>query len=47
MKAVVFHEFGGVDCLQVEEVPDPKPGPGEVLIDIAASALNHLVVDVR
>ena len=47
MKAVVLHEFGGVDCLQVEEVPDPKPGPGEVLIDIAASALNHLDVDVR
>src|SRR5207253_3053452 len=47
MKAIVFHEFGGLDCLQLEDVPDPKPGPGEVLIDIAASALNHLDVDVR
>ena len=47
MKAVVFHEFGGLDCLQLEEVPDPKPGPGEVLIDIGAAALNHLDVDVR
>ena len=47
MKAVVFHEFGGVDVLQVEELDDPHPGPGEVLIDIAASALNHLDVDVR
>jgi NADPH:quinone reductase-like Zn-dependent oxidoreductase len=47
LKAVVFHEFGGLDTLQLEEVPDPKPGPGEVLIDIAASALNHLDVDVR
>ena len=26
---------------------DPQPGPGEVLIDIAACALNHLDVDVR
>jgi NADPH:quinone reductase-like Zn-dependent oxidoreductase len=47
MKAVVFHEFGGLDVLQVEELDDPHPGPGEVLIDIAASALNHLDVDVR
>jgi NADPH:quinone reductase-like Zn-dependent oxidoreductase len=47
VKAVVFHEFGGLDTLQLEEVPDPKPGPGEVLIDIAAAALNHLDVDVR
>jgi len=47
MKAVVFHEFGGLDRLQLEELPDPAPGPGEVLIDVAASALNHLDVDIR
>jgi NADPH:quinone reductase-like Zn-dependent oxidoreductase len=47
MKAVVFHEFGGLDVLRLEEVPDPRPGPGEVLIEIAACALNHLDVDVR
>ena len=47
MKAVVFHEFGGVDVLVVEEVDDPRPGPGEVVVDISASALNHLDVDVR
>ena len=47
MKAVVFHEFGGLDVLRLEDVPDPKPGPGQVLIDIAAAALNHLDVDVR
>ena len=47
MKAVVFHEFGGSDVLKVEELPDPEPGPGEVAIDILASALNHLDVDVR
>lgn len=47
MKAVVFHEFGGLDVLTVEEVDDPKPGPGEVVVDITASALNHLDVDVR
>ena len=47
MKAVRFHEFGGVDVLRVDEVDDPRPGPGEVLVRIRASALNHLDVDVR
>ena len=47
MKAIVFHEFGGVDVLRLEEVPDPKPAPGQVAIDITACALNHLDVDVR
>jgi 2-desacetyl-2-hydroxyethyl bacteriochlorophyllide A dehydrogenase len=47
VKAVVFHEFGGLDVLRVEELPDPVPGPGQVLVDITASALNHLDVDVR
>jgi len=47
VKAVRFHEFGGIDVLRVEEVEDPRPGPGEVLVRIRASALNHLDVDVR
>jgi NADPH:quinone reductase-like Zn-dependent oxidoreductase len=47
VKAVLFHEFGGLDVLQVEEVDDPEPGVGEVLIDVSASALNHLDVDIR
>jgi NADPH:quinone reductase-like Zn-dependent oxidoreductase len=47
VKAVVFEEFGGSDVLQVQELPDPEPGPGEVAVDILASALNHLDVDVR
>jgi NADPH:quinone reductase-like Zn-dependent oxidoreductase len=47
VKAVVFDEFGGSDVLQLKELPDPEPGPGEVAIDILASALNHLDVDVR
>ena len=34
MKAVVFHEFGHVDVLRVEELPDPTPGDGEVVVEI-------------
>jgi len=47
LKAVVFHEFGGPDVLQLEELETPQPGPGEVLLDVLACALNHLDVDVR
>jgi NADPH:quinone reductase-like Zn-dependent oxidoreductase len=47
VKAVVFHEFGGLDVLRLEDIPDPRPGPGEVLIDVSACALNHLDVDIR
>jgi NADPH:quinone reductase-like Zn-dependent oxidoreductase len=42
-----FHEFGHSDVLRLEEVDDPRPGPGEVTVRIRASALNHLDVDVR
>ena len=47
MKAVVFHEFGHSDVLRIEDIPEPQPGRGEVQIEITASALNHLDVDVR
>jgi NADPH:quinone reductase-like Zn-dependent oxidoreductase len=47
VKAVVFHEFGHSDVLSVETLPDPSAGPGEVVIDVTATALNHLDVDVR
>jgi NADPH:quinone reductase-like Zn-dependent oxidoreductase len=47
VKAVVFHEFGGLDVLGLEDVPAPTPGHGEVLLDVLACALNHLDVDVR
>jgi putative PIG3 family NAD(P)H quinone oxidoreductase len=41
MKAVVITEFGGPEVLALQDVPDPDPGPGEVLIDVAASAVNR------
>ena len=47
MKAVVFHEFGSSDVLRLEDLDEPRPGPGEVKLDVAACALNHLDVDVR
>jgi NADPH:quinone reductase-like Zn-dependent oxidoreductase len=47
VKAVRFHEFGGVDVLRVEDIDDPSPGRGEVLVRIRAAGLNHLDVDIR
>ena len=47
MKAVRIHEDGGPEVLRLEEVPDPEPGPGEVLVALRAAGLNHLDVWVR
>jgi NADPH:quinone reductase-like Zn-dependent oxidoreductase len=47
VQAVRIHEDGGPDVLVLEEVPDPAPADGEVLIRLKASALNHLDVWIR
>jgi len=41
MHAVTISEFGAPDVLRWTEVPDPEPGPGEVLVEIEASAVNR------
>ena len=41
MRAVRIEEFGGPEVLAVSEVPDPVPGPGQVLIRIAAAGVNR------
>ncbi|HEX7091681.1 MAG TPA: zinc-binding dehydrogenase [Longimicrobiales bacterium] len=47
MRAALFHEFGGPDVIRIEDVPRPEPGPGEVLVQVKAVALNHLDLWVR
>jgi NADPH:quinone reductase-like Zn-dependent oxidoreductase len=47
VKAVRIHADGGTDVLVLEDAPDPEPAPGEVLVRLRASALNHLDVWVR
>jgi len=41
MHAIVIREPGGPEVLVWSEVPDPRPGPGEVVVDIVASAVNR------
>jgi len=47
VKAVRIHEDGGPEVLRYEDVPDPEPGGGEVLVALRAAGLNHLDVWVR
>src|SRR5580658_3971114 len=42
MKAVVVHGYGGPEVLKFEEYPDPVPGPGEVLVRVAAAGVNPI-----
>lgn len=42
MKAVQFAQYGGPEVLKVYEVPDPTPGPDDVLIQVKATTVNHL-----
>lgn len=40
MQAIVVRQFGGPEVLRLEEVPDPRPGPGEVRVRIHAAGVN-------
>jgi NADPH:quinone reductase-like Zn-dependent oxidoreductase len=39
-EAIVVHEYGGPEVLKYEDYPDPAPGPGEVLVRVAAAGVN-------
>src|SRR3954447_6423967 len=41
MRAITIREPGGPEVLEWTEVPDPEPGPGEVLVEVAATAVNR------
>ena len=47
MRAVVIHEHGGRDKLILDDVPDPVPAPGEILLRVKAVGLNYLDIFVR
>src|SRR6266849_407801 len=40
MKAIQVHQFGGPEVLQLQEIPTPKPGPGQVLVRVDAAGVN-------
>ncbi len=40
MKAAIHRRYGSADVVSIEDVPDPSPGPGEVLVDVHASTVT-------
>jgi NADPH:quinone reductase-like Zn-dependent oxidoreductase len=42
MKAIVVHQYGGPEVLKFEDYPDPVPGPGQVLVRVAAASVNPI-----
>ena len=47
MQAIVIHEGGGPEVLKYEEVPDPVPADGKVLVRLEAAGINHFDLNQR
>jgi NADPH:quinone reductase len=47
MRAIVIKQYGGPDVLAIEERPDPKAEPGQIVIEVRAFGLNHAEVYFR
>jgi NADPH2:quinone reductase len=47
MKAIRIHEFGDPEVLRLEEVPEPQPSPGEVLVRVSAIGVNPVETYIR
>ncbi|MBB5081844.1 alcohol dehydrogenase catalytic domain-containing protein [Nonomuraea endophytica] len=47
MRAARVHEYGDASVISLEEVPVPRPGPGEVLVEVAATSFNPSEVGLR
>jgi NADPH:quinone reductase-like Zn-dependent oxidoreductase len=47
MRAIVLKQFGGLDSLVIEDLPDPEPQPGQVLIEVKAFGINHAETHMR
>ena len=41
MRAVQIQEFGGPEVLDVVDLPDPEPGPDEVVVEVARAGMNY------
>ncbi|MEZ4336273.1 MAG: NADP-dependent oxidoreductase, partial [Sandaracinaceae bacterium] len=47
MRAARIHAYGAPDVLQVDEVPDPEPGPRDLLVEVHASSINPVDYKIR
>jgi NADPH2:quinone reductase len=44
MRAAIIRQHGGPEVIEVAELPDPEPGPGQLLVDVAAAGVNFVDV---
>lgn len=44
MKAIRIHQFGGPEVMQLEDLPSPEPGPGQVRVKVEAAGVNFIDV---
>ena len=47
MKAIQIHQFGEAEVLRYEEVPEPRPKEGEVLVEVKAAGVNYADILTR
>ena len=47
MRAIVINEYGGPEQLIIEDLPEPEPEPGQVVIEVKAFGLNHAETYMR
>lgn len=47
MQAIRIHEYGGPEVLKLEELPTPEPGPGQALVEVAATGVNFVEIYQR
>jgi NADPH2:quinone reductase len=47
MKTVAMTAIGGTEVLELLDLPEPVPGPGEVLVEVAASGVNFMDIGMR
>ena len=47
MRAIVVRQFGGPEVLRLEELPDPKPGPSDIVVRVRAAGVNPVDTYIR
>jgi NADPH:quinone reductase-like Zn-dependent oxidoreductase len=47
MKAIIIEQYGGPEKLAIQNLPDPEPKPGHVVIAVKAFGINHAETHMR